>query len=236
TPLSYQRRCDRCDEDVEWEDIVRGYEYEKDRFVIINEEDLEKIPDKQTKTIDIVDFVSLSEIDPVYFDRTYYLSPDETGTKPYYLLHRAMAESGKIAVAKIVIRSKQSLAAVRVYDQALALETMFYPDEVRDVNMVPGLGREPQLHENELKMAQELIKHLAARFEPEKYHDQYREALLEVIHAKIRGEDIAAPEIPERGKVVDLMEALKASIEMTKNVKKKLDTGKKDKKEPAGVS
>ena len=211
---------------------MRGYEYESGRFVIINEEDLEKIPDERTRTIDIIDFVSLEEIDPLYFDKTYYLAPGEAGEKPYSLLRQAMAETGKIAVAKVVIRNKESLAVVRGYQDYLVMETIFYPDEIRNPTQLPGFDKKMNLVDNELKMARELIENLATVFDPEKYTDEYRKKLMEMIHAKIEGEQIAIPEVAGKGKVVDLMDALKASVEMAKKTseKEKKPTGKKRKK------
>jgi DNA end-binding protein Ku len=215
-PLRYQRVCTVCGKEVSQDDIVRGYEYESGRYVIINEEDLEKIPDERSRTVDIIDFVSLEEIDPVYFDKTYYLAPGEAGEKAYALLRRAMAETGKIAVAKVVIRNKESLAVIRGYQNLVVMETIFYPDEIRDPALLPGFDREVKLHDNEMKMARELIENLATTFNAEKYDDEYRKKLMELIRAKIEGEQIAIPDVAEKGKVVDLMEALKASVEMAK--------------------
>lgn len=223
-PIQYKRICSLCGQEVTQDDIVRGYEYESGRYVIINEEDLDKIPDERTRTVDIVDFVALEEIDPLYFDKTYYLSPGEAGEKAYSLLRQAMAETGKIAVAKVVIRNKESLAVVRGYQNLLVMETIFYPDEIRDTAQLPGFEREVKLHDNEMKMARELIENLASGFDPQKYTDEYRKKLLEMIHAKIEGEQIVMPEAAVKGKVVDLMDALKASVEMAKKA-----TGKAEK-------
>lgn len=222
-PIHYKRVCSHCGQEVSQDDMVRGYEYESGRYVIINEEDLEKIPDERTRTVDIVDFVSLEEIDPLYFDKTYYLAPGEAGEKAYSLLRQAMAETGKIAVAKVVIRNKESLAVIRGYKNLLVMETIFYPDEIRDTALLPGFAREVKLHDNEMKMARELIQNLATDFNPEKYTDEYRKKLLDLIHAKIEGEQIAVPETVARGKVVDLMEALRASVEMAKKTTEKED-------------
>ncbi|MBS3943538.1 MAG: Ku protein [Dethiobacter sp.] len=223
-PVQYKRICTGCGREISQEEIVRGYEYEPGRFVIINEEDLEKIPDERTRNVEIVDFVSLQEIDPIFYDKTYYLSPGETGEKAYFLLRRAMAETGKIAVAKVVIRNKESLAVVRGYKNLLVMETIFYPDEIRDTALLPGFAREVNLHDQEIKMARELIENLAADFNPEKYTDEYRKMLLDLIQAKIEGEQVAIPEIEAKGKVVDLMEALKASVEIARKA-----TGKAEK-------
>ena len=229
-PLKYQRVCTACGQEVKQEDIVRGYEYEKNRFVIINEEDLEKIPDERTRTIDIIDFVALEEIDPIYFAKTYYLAPGEAGQKPYVLLHKAMEDTGKIAIAKVVIRNKESLAVIRGYKNLLVMETIFYPDEIRNPEQLPGFEWEIKLQDNEVKMARELIENLSTHFKAEKYEDEYRKQLLEMIHAKIEGEQIAIPQVEEKGKVVDLMEALKASLEIAKKTTAEEKKSKKRKK------
>ncbi len=229
-PIKYQRVCSACGQEVTQEDIVRGYEYESGRFVIMNEEDLEKIPDERTRTIDIIDFVSLKDIDPIYFDKTYYLAPNDAGEKPYALLRKAMEETDKIAVAKVVIRNKESLAVIRGYGNFLVMETMLYPDEIRDSKLLPGFEREVKLHDNEMKMARELIENLATEFTPEKYDDEYRKKLLELIKAKIEGEEIVIPEAEAKGKIVDLMDALKASVEMAKKAGQVKPAGKRRKK------
>lgn len=233
-PLKYQRVCSVCGQEVNHEDIVRGYEYESGRFVIINEEDLDKIPDERTRTVDIIDFVALEEIDPLYYDKTYYLAPGEAGEKAYNLLRQAMEETGKIAIAKVVIRNKESLVVIRGYANLLVMETIFYPDEIRNPKQLPGFERDITLHDNEMKMARELIENLATHFEPKKYEDEYRKKLLELIHAKIEGEQIAIPEAAEQGKVVDLMEALKASVEMAKKATTEEKPSKRKRKKASG--
>jgi DNA end-binding protein Ku len=220
TPIRYEKVCPFCNRKVEDDEIARGYEYEKGKFVVIEEKDLESIPDETTRTIDIVDFVDLAEIDPVYFDRSYFLGPEETGQKAYLLLFEALKKTGKIAIAKVMIRSKQHLACVRPYgENRLVMETMFYPDEVRDAGEIP-ISPGVKLHENEIKMAVQLIDSLSADFRPEKYTDEYRKAMLDIIRAKVEGEEIKVPPGREE-KVVDLMEALKASLAMVEKEKRK---------------
>lgn len=222
TPLQYRKICPACNREVAGDEIIRGYEIEKDKFVLVDEKDLENIPDGRSRTIDIVDFTDLTEIDPVYFDKTYFLGPGETGEKAYLLLKKVMAETGKVAVAKVIIRSKEALAAIRVYKaEVLVLETMFFPDEIRNYKEVPFSGREAKIHDNELKMARELVLNLAEPFSPDKYKDEYREALLKIIRAKAEGQDIEIPAAAPRGKVVDLLEALKASVDLAKKEQKK---------------
>lgn len=221
TPIRYEKVCPFCNRKVEDDEIGRGYEYEKGKFVLLDEKDFESIPDEATRTIDIVDFVDLVEIDPVYFDRSYFLGPEETGQKAYLLLYEALKKTGKIAIAKVMIRSKQHLACIRPYgEKRLVMETMFYPDEVRDAGEIP-VSNAVKLHENEVKMAEQLINSLSAEFKPEKYTDEYRKAMLDIIRAKVEGgEEVKVPAGREE-KVVDLMEALKASLAMVEKDKKK---------------
>ncbi|CAM3640847.1 Ku protein [Cohnella lubricantis] len=218
TPISYTRTCPHCEKPTEWEEITRGYEYEKGRFVLFDDEELEAIKPETARTIQILDFVDLREIDPVYYQKTYYLSPDQAGGGAYNLLLEAMRQSGRIGIAKIAIRSKSSLAAIRVVDNCICLETMFYPDEIRGIQGVPNLPDNVQVNERELDMAKLLIDQLTGPFEPEKYTDDYRVALLEAIERKVAGEstDVVTAPAAERTNVIDLMAALQASLEATK--------------------
>lgn len=228
TPLTYIRKCPTCDSEVEWEHIVRGYEYEKDRFVWLEKEELESLQSVADKEIRILDFVDLREIDPIYFQKTYYLGPGETGANAYNLLMEAMSQSGKIGIANVTIRSKSSLAAIRVIDGCISMETMFYPDEIRPVVQVPNLPQTAQVNEKELEMAKLLIEQLSAPFEPEKYHDEYRRDLLDMINKKIAGEEVQAAPAPPKANVVDLMAALQASLESLKTAENaKAKGGKK---------
>lgn len=215
TPIKYEKRCPTCNVEVPPEEIVWGYEFQKGQYVILKEEDFERLPDGSAKTIDIVDFVNLEEIDPVYFDKSYFLESGRGGEKAYALLKRAMLETGKIAVAKVTIRSKESLAVLRVAQNVLMMETIFYPDEVRSAAGLNGVQNEPPLHENEIKMANSLIANLSSHFEPAKYTNRYREDLMKVIEAKISGGEVAQTQERETGKIIDLMEALRASIAAT---------------------
>ncbi len=216
TPIQYRRYCPHCQREVPMEEIVRGYEYEKGSYVIMADEDFEVTGGGGGRNINIMDFVNLADIDPIYFEKAYYLAPGEGGAKVYELLKRAMSETGKVAVARVVIRSRESLAALRVSGNTLVMSTMHYPDEVRQAAALPELNYQVNLHENEVKMAVSLINSLSAEFQPEKYNDTYREGLMEIIQSKIAGEEITTPARRETGKVVDLMEALKASIDLAK--------------------
>jgi DNA end-binding protein Ku len=213
TPLSYVRKCPTCDQEVEWEEIIRGYEYEPGRFVLFEKDELERLTESVGKEIKILDFVSLSDIDSIYFQKTYYLAPNETGTNAYNLLLSAMRDTGKIGIAKVSIRSKSSLAAIRIIDNCLAMATIFYPDEIRPVAQVPGLPERVTVSGKELEMAKMLIEHLSSPFKPEKYTDDYRHALLDAIRHKVAGEEVQAAPEPQKTNVIDLMAALQASLE-----------------------
>jgi len=229
TPLAYVRKCPTCDSEVEWEEIVRGYEYEKGRFVWLEKEELESLQSAADKEIRIVDFVSLEEIDPIFFQKTYYLGPGETGANAYQLLMEAMRQSGKIGIANVTIRAKSSLAAIRVIDGCLSMETMYYPDEIRPVAQVPNLPQAAKVNEKELEMAKLLIEQLSAPFDPDKYRDEYRHDLLDTIDKKIAGEEVKAAPAPPKANVVDLMAALQASLESLQRT----DKGQGDEKNAA---
>ncbi|NLT95051.1 MAG: Ku protein [Clostridia bacterium] len=235
SPINYERHCPVCDEKVDNEELVKGYEYETGHFVVLEDEDLEKIPLESLKTIEIIDFVDLADIDPIYFIKSYFLAPTELGVKPYYLLFKAMEETGKIAIARVVLRSKETLACIRLYQNALLLETIFYPEEIRSTQLLPELNQEVKVNEKELSMAVNLINSLSTEFEPEKYRSRYREALMELIEAKIQGQEIAVPEQPEKATVVDLMEALKASLAQVEEERAKPKKKGKKKKETVKI-
>ncbi|HCS73490.1 MAG TPA: Ku protein [Clostridiales bacterium] len=242
TPIKYEKVCPNCNKEITQDDIVRGFEYEPGMFVIISDEDLEPLRQSKGKAIEILDFVKLEEIDPIYFIKSYYLSPQDTGEKAYNLLREAMNQSGRIAIAKITIRDKQSLAAVRVYQNLLVMETIFYPDEVRDIAQVPNVpaSGKVEVDEKELSMANQLIENLTTSFDPTKYTDEYRKELMDLINKKIEGDEIVQPQAAPQRNVIDLMQALQESLKETEHLKKtdaapkkKTAAGKK-KKETAG--
>ncbi len=202
-------------EEVAFEDIVKGYELTPERYVLIEPQELEALDPKATKTIDIEEFVDLAEIDPIYYDHSYYLAPAAGGAKAYRLLLEAMRESGKVAIGKIVIRSKQQLCALRPADQVMALSTMLFGDEVLAPDRLDELDAidEAEASERELTMAQQLISSLSADFDPGRFKDEYRERVLELIERKAAGEEIAVqPEAEEPMPAPDLMAALEASL------------------------
>jgi len=210
--IEYKKFCAEEQVEVENDEIVKGYEYGKGRYVPVEDKDFEQIPLSTGHAIEILEFVDLPEVDPIYFQKSYYLEPQEGASKPYSLLREAMERSNKVALAKVVLRDKEHLATVRVYGDALVMETLFYPDEIRDAGQLEGLSGS-SVNEKEVQMAINLIEALAAEFDPSKFKDNYREALLEVINAKIEGTPVTAPAAKPTAKVMDLMDALRASVE-----------------------
>lgn len=220
TPISYQKVCPGCDKEVKSEDIVKAYEYAKNKFVVLDEEDLDRLKkENDEKAVEIIDFVKLEEIDPIYFEKSYFIAPDNGAGKAYSLLRKALVESGKIGVAKIIIRSKEQLAVVRVYKDTLLMETIHFPDEVRNVEEVPNVPTEQLVVQKELDTALMLVDQLTTTFDPEKYNDDYRTALMELIEEKKSGkETVTATEKQPAAasNVTDLMSALQASLDKTK--------------------
>jgi DNA end-binding protein Ku len=216
-----QKRVDpETGEEVGYDQIVKGYELTKDRYVVITPDELESLDPEKTRTVDIEDFVDLDEIDPVYYDHPYYLVPDKGATKAYGLLLGAMKQANKVAIARVVLRSKEQLVAIRPAGDVLMMETMLFHDEVvpsHDIEDLPD-GKELKATDRELKMAQQLIDSLSSEFDPTSYHDEYREKVLELIEKKASGEEIAVqPDAPEPAKVPDLMAALEASLAAVKD-------------------
>ena len=215
-PIAYEkvRRDNR--EPVDSDEIVRGFEIEKGRYVELGDEDLDRLDIELTHSIDICDFVSLEEIDPIYYRKAYYLLPSQGAEKPYRLLVRALAETRKVGIAKVVIRNKQHLACLRTYDDYLLLETMYYPDEIRSPAQLDGDLGAARVQKAEVEMAKALVENLGEPFKPEKYTDAYRKELLDLIRAKAKGRKLPEPETEEEGEAVDLMTALRESVERTK--------------------
>lgn len=211
-PIRYTRTCPKCEKDVEWSDIVKGYEYEPGHFVTFDKEELEAISSENSREIRILDFVDLEEIDPIYYQKTYYLGPGDTGSRAYQLLIKALETTNKIGIANVTIRSKSSLAAIRVVDGVLSMVTMFYAEEVRPVSQIPNLPENENVDDRELEMAKMLIDQLTSSFEPNKYEDEYKARLKEAIDRKVEGKDVKLAPEEKPTNVIDLMEALKASL------------------------
>jgi DNA end-binding protein Ku len=231
--IKYQRVCAICGKEVSWNDIVKGYEYSKDHYVHFTDEELQGIDLDSIKAIDVVNFVPLEDIDPVYFNKTYYIVPEPSGLKAYRLLQQALDAEEQVGIAKIALRDKEHLATVRLKDDVFVLETMHWPDEIREPEF-EELDKKVSVRDPEVKMARQLIQQLSADFDPEEFTDEYRTRLERLVEQKVEGQEItvAAEQEEEPTKVVDLMEALKASVEEAKKKSpaggtKKKATGRK---------
>ncbi|NLM50861.1 MAG: Ku protein [Clostridiaceae bacterium] len=209
--IRYKKTCGYCGKEVTEKDIIKGYEYEKGNYVIITEEDLEKIKTEKDKTIQILHFAKLNEISPVYYDKTYYVIPQLGGEKAFELLRAALLEEGKIAIGKTVMGTKETLLAIIPWEDSLVISKMFYENEIKDF---PKTYTKPRIQKEELEMAKTLINSMNTPFNPAAYKDGYQERLKELIISKIEGREVAqAKEPEEKNNVIDLMEALKQSIE-----------------------
>jgi DNA end-binding protein Ku len=216
--IKYKRVCSIDGEEVPYSDIAKGYELPNGQTVVLTDEDFADLPLTTSRTIDVLEFVEQSQVDPIYFEKSYYLEPEKTGTRPYVLLRDALEESGRVAVVKVALRSREALATLRVRDGVFVLETMLWPDEVREPEFA-FLDEDIEVRPQELAMAGSLIDTLAGDFDPSKYTDSYREALEALIDAKVEGHDVVAPTTaaPTSGTVVDLMAALRASVEAARS-------------------
>lgn len=207
--------CPVCSRPVERDDLVRGFEYDKDQYVLLSEDEIEKVTPASARTMEILEFVESADIDPVYYDASYYLVPEEAGQKAYNLLLRTMEKSGYAAIAKLVMHQHEYTVVLRPRDKGLMLHTMYYTHEIRQVaeyGQTDGVA----LKEQELKLAQQFVESLVAKFEPEKYRDAFNDNLKQLIQAKIEGQEIAAAPQAQLAPVIDLMEALKKSLERQK--------------------
>jgi DNA end-binding protein Ku len=211
TRLKQIRWCPTDEAEVPWNETARGYEYAKGKYVVLTDEDFQKLPLPSRHTIDISAFVKESEIDPVFFEKSYYLEPGERATKPYALLLKALEEKELTAIATITMRNKEQLCAIRARNGVIMLETLYYPDEVRKETGVDL--SDVRVNEKELDMAFTLIELLHKPFEPEEYHDHYREALEQLIEAKLEGKEVVSSPEAEQTKVIDLADALRKSVE-----------------------
>ncbi|MBP2707628.1 Ku protein [Microbispora sp. RL4-1S] len=225
--IKYRRVCTVDGEEVPYSDIAKGYELATGEMVVLTDDDFADLPLTTSRRIDVLQFTPVEQIDPIYFAKSYYLEPDAQGTKPYVLLRDALERSGQVAIVKVALRQRESLATLRVRDGVFVLETMLWPDEVREAEF-PFLEEDVEVRPQELKMAESLIETMVADFDPGEYKDAYREALQEVIEAKVAGKEVVAAEAPaERGPAVDLMAALRASVEAAKREREGAAAGAK---------
>jgi len=204
--------CPQCDKQVPRNEIVKGYEYEKDQYVLFNEEELDKIEPQSARAMEILEFVKVDEIDPLYYDASYYVTPEDEGKKAYQLLLAAMEESGYAAIAKLTMHQREHIVVVRPRANGMTLHTMYYTNEIREVAEYGQSDKSAEPKPQEKKLAEQLIESLAAKFEPEKYKDQYQDSMRGLIEAKQQGQEVAEAPHPKLAPVIDLMEALKKSI------------------------
>jgi DNA end-binding protein Ku len=211
--IRQQTFCPKCNKTVERAELVRGYEFAKDQYAQVKDDELKALEGEASKIIDIAEFVPLDQVDPIYFEKTYYLGPDKGGEKAYRLLGDAMEKAGQVALAKYVMRGKESLVLIRAAQGGLMLHTMYFADEVRNFDEVDK-GQSAKIKEGELDLALQLINGLATQtFSPDRYADEYRQRVLEMINQKVEGQEVTISEAPApRAQVIDLMEALKESL------------------------
>jgi DNA end-binding protein Ku len=224
--IRYKRVCQLDGEEVPYADIAKGYELPSGETVVITDDDLADLPLTSSRVVDVLSFVPLEQVDPIYFAKSYYLEPDKTATKPYVLLRDALEKADSVALVKVAIRTRETLATLRVRDGVLVLETMVWPDEVRTPDF-GFLDEDVTVRPQELAMAESLIESMSADFDPEQYHDEYREALEQVIEAKVEGREVVEQPVQEEdtGSVVDLMAALRASVAAAKKGRGEDDSG-----------
>ena len=229
--ISYKRVSKADGEEVPYDEIVKGYEYEPDRYVVFDPDELEALKPASSRTIDIMQFVPLEQIDPIYFDRAYYLAPDPSGAKAYGLLAHAMKDKNSVAICKVTLRDKEYLATLRLRDDVFVLETMHWPDEIRPAALSDfDIDEVPEPRKQEVQMAEALIENLTEDFDPTAYHDEYRDRVLAAVKQKVEGQEVTIMEEgAEPAAVVDLMEALRQSVEAAK---KSSDGDGKSEEEP----
>jgi DNA end-binding protein Ku len=219
--IRYRRWCQEGDHEVPFDQIVKGYEVSKDQYVVIEDKDLENLPLPTAHTIEISEFVDGRDIENgLYIKSAYYMEPEDLGRKPYALLKQALEETGKVAVAKVAFRDREHLCALAPIDGLILMNTLHWPDEIRSTEGIKSVGDDVQINPRELTMAKTLVESLSDTFEPERYHDDYKDALTKIVEAKIAGQEtVVAAETEAPGKVMDLMEALRASVEEAKKTR-----------------
>jgi len=219
-PIKNKRWCPQEDREIAWTEAVRGYEVAKDEFVEVGDAELDNLPLPTAHTIEILEFVDDHDIDAgVYIKSAYYLEPEAVGVKPYYLLKSALEKTGRVAIGKIALRDREHLCRLALHDHGLLLNTLHWPDEIRDAGELSLPEREVEVHKRELDMAVMLVENLSASFDPERYRDDYREAVLEVVQAKLHNQPARTIPAAEPARVTDLMAALRASVEASKSAR-----------------
>lgn len=235
--VHYERKCEKGHKDLDWDELVKGYEYEKGKWVVITDEEMEALELDSLRTIDVVNFSPMEQIDPLYFDKAYYVVPEESAAKAYRLMVEALLDEQLVGVCKVAIRDRERLASLRIADDVMVLETMHWPEQLREADF-DELRKRPKVQDRERKMARQLVQQLSDDFDPSQFKDEYHKALKKLIDRKVKGEEIVVadePKQPDAG-VVDLMEALKASVEAARRGKKPQAQSAAAKKTPAKKS
>jgi DNA end-binding protein Ku len=236
SPVNYKRVAEKDGKEVSWDQIVKGYEYDKGKYVVLKDEDFERVDLEATQTVDIQDFVDQEDIDPMFFYKPYYLEPQKGGDKAYALLRDALKDSGKVGIAKVVIKTRQYLAGVKPEDGALVLELMHFADELADAGKL-HVPKKTEIGKREMNMAKSLIDSMSSKWNPEKYKDDYREALMEVIEEKVEAGGKEIEEKPKKApkptKIIDLVSVLQKSLDQTGARKKATAKSRKKQKRPA---
>ena len=225
--VRYDKVCKVCGNVLGKDDIIKGYEFRKGQYVTITEEELASVDVKSSKTVEITDFVDADQVDALEFERAYYIGPGENGERAYVLLRQALSDQKQMAIGKITISSREKLAGIRLSGNALVLETMYFNNEINKPEGMDIPAADYEISSSELDLAKVLIEHMSAPFEPDRYHDEYEAALKNMIQAKIDGEQVAAPPEPQATNVVDIMAALKASLEAAEKDKKQAEEHRK---------
>ncbi|HEX6537851.1 MAG TPA: Ku protein [Candidatus Dormibacteraeota bacterium] len=234
TPIRNKRFCTVEDKEIGWNEVVRGYEVGKDEYVVIDDKDLDNLPLNTTHTIEIVEFVPNEEIEAgLYMKSAYYLEPEQVGVKPYTLLRRALEETGKVAIGKIALRDREHLARIALHENGILLNTLHWPDEIRSAAELSIPAESSEIPKRELDLAVMLVENLSAHFDPERYRDEYREALLKVVEAKLANQPLERPAEREPAGVTDLMAALKASVEAAQAGQREQEVATAARTEPA---
>ena len=212
TRVKYMKTCPSCNEEIKNDDIVKGFQYEKNKYVVVTNDDFEKIKTKKDKSINILQFSDQDSVPSLYLDKSYYLISQKGGEKPFELLRQAMIENNKVAIGQTVLGTKETVMMLKPEDDGILMQTLYYEDEIKEIPDSPSKSKDVEINETEKEMANQLVENMSAKFDPAAFKDEYQEKLTQLIEAKIEGKEITAPEESGGGNVIDLMDALQASL------------------------
>lgn len=229
--IRYKKVCAHCDKEVKQEDIIKGYQYDKDHYVTVTDDEIDKIKTAKDKSIQILHFANLNQISPLYYDKAYHVLPEKGGNKAFELFRTALLEQQKIAIGKTVLGSKEKLMAIIPREDGVVIQTMYFEDEIKEI---PKSYQKPEVGDEELKMAKLLIDSMDTPFEPDTYYNEYQARLKQLLDDKVAGKEIVAPQEAERSNIIDLMDALKQSVEQNKKPVKRAAAKKPGRKKASG--